>query len=232
MSEVRPPLPPFTQETAVQKVRAAEDGWNSCNPERVSLAYTVDSAWRNRSEFFRPPQDRGIPDAEMESRARLSPDQGIVDLRREPYRRALLLRIPRRFRQLGSRLRERELGVRRTWPDAAAPSFDQRPADPGRGPEIPLGPQRPKAQGSPRPWRTRLVGAKESTVWTITSRSGRRTWATRFRTPPRWPRPGARPNALRAGRCRCAGCRPRSRLGADRCLRTGREQSRSHPPPR
>ena len=52
MSEVRPPLPPFTQETAVQKVRAAEDGWNSCNPERVSLAYTVDSAWRNRSEFF------------------------------------------------------------------------------------------------------------------------------------------------------------------------------------
>jgi uncharacterized protein len=52
MSEARPPFPPFTQETAIQKVRAAEDGWNSCNPERVSLAYTVDSAWRNRSEFF------------------------------------------------------------------------------------------------------------------------------------------------------------------------------------
>ena len=52
MSEARPPFPPFTHETAVQKVRAAEDGWNSCNPERVSLAYTVDSAWRNRSEFF------------------------------------------------------------------------------------------------------------------------------------------------------------------------------------
>ena len=52
MSEARPPFPPFTHETAVQKVRAAEDGWNSCNPERVSLAYTADSVWRNRSEFL------------------------------------------------------------------------------------------------------------------------------------------------------------------------------------
>jgi hypothetical protein len=52
MSTDRPPLPPFTRETAIQKVRAAEDGWNSCNPERVSLAYTEDSQWRNRSEFF------------------------------------------------------------------------------------------------------------------------------------------------------------------------------------
>ena len=48
----RPPLPPFTPETARQKVRGAEDGWNSRNPERVSLAYTEDSLWRNRSEFF------------------------------------------------------------------------------------------------------------------------------------------------------------------------------------
>jgi uncharacterized protein len=53
MSDNRPPLPPFTRETAVQKVRGAEDGWNSCNPERVSLAYTADSSWRNRSEFIR-----------------------------------------------------------------------------------------------------------------------------------------------------------------------------------
>lgn len=43
MSEQRPPVPPFTLETATEKVRAAEDGWNSCNPERVSLAYTTDS---------------------------------------------------------------------------------------------------------------------------------------------------------------------------------------------
>jgi nuclear transport factor 2 (NTF2) superfamily protein len=51
-SESRPPLPPFTQETAVQKVRLAEDAWNSRDPERVALAYTIDSRWRNRSEFF------------------------------------------------------------------------------------------------------------------------------------------------------------------------------------
>jgi len=47
----RPPLPPFTQETATLKVRLAEDGWNSRDPEKVSLAYTVDSRWRNRAEF-------------------------------------------------------------------------------------------------------------------------------------------------------------------------------------
>jgi uncharacterized protein len=48
----RPPLPPFTIETARQKVRAAEDGWNSRDPVKVSLAYTPDSVWRNRAEFL------------------------------------------------------------------------------------------------------------------------------------------------------------------------------------
>jgi len=48
----RPPLPPFTRETAMQKVRAAEDGWNNRNPEKVALAYTEDSVWRNRAEFL------------------------------------------------------------------------------------------------------------------------------------------------------------------------------------
>lgn len=48
----RPPFPPFTAETAAQKARMAEDAWNSRDPGRVSLAYTPDSAWRNRSEFF------------------------------------------------------------------------------------------------------------------------------------------------------------------------------------
>ena len=50
-SEARPPFPPFTRETAIQKVRMAEDGWNSRDPHRVSLAYTADSQWRNRAEF-------------------------------------------------------------------------------------------------------------------------------------------------------------------------------------
>lgn len=48
----RPPLPPFTEETARQKVRMAEDAWNSRDPARVALAYTEDSRWRNRSEFL------------------------------------------------------------------------------------------------------------------------------------------------------------------------------------
>ncbi len=50
-SPIRPPLPPFTRETAMQKVRAAEDGWNARDPQRVSMAYTADSQWRNRAEF-------------------------------------------------------------------------------------------------------------------------------------------------------------------------------------
>ena len=49
--ETRPPLPPFTRETAIQKVRGAEDGWNSRDPDRVALVYTPDTIWRNRAEF-------------------------------------------------------------------------------------------------------------------------------------------------------------------------------------
>ena len=47
----RPPLPPFTRETAIQKIRLAEDGWNSRDPAKVALAYTPDTVWRNRAEF-------------------------------------------------------------------------------------------------------------------------------------------------------------------------------------
>lgn len=51
VAEIKPPVPPFTHETASQKVRMAEDGWNSRDPQRVSLVYTPDSQWRNRAEF-------------------------------------------------------------------------------------------------------------------------------------------------------------------------------------
>lgn len=50
--EQKPPFPPFTEETAKQKIQAAEDGWNSKNPDKVSMAYTVDTEWRNRSTFI------------------------------------------------------------------------------------------------------------------------------------------------------------------------------------
>ena len=55
--ESRPPVPPFSRDSAVVKVRAAEDAWNSRDPQRVALAYTEDSLWRNRAEFL-----RGRPD--------------------------------------------------------------------------------------------------------------------------------------------------------------------------
>lgn len=48
----RPPLPPFTKDSAIQKIRAAEDGWNGQNPKAVAQAYTEDSQWRNRAEFL------------------------------------------------------------------------------------------------------------------------------------------------------------------------------------
>jgi nuclear transport factor 2 (NTF2) superfamily protein len=51
-TDARPPLPPFTRETAIEKIRKAEDAWNSRDPARVALAYTIDSRWRNRSEFL------------------------------------------------------------------------------------------------------------------------------------------------------------------------------------
>jgi len=52
MSEQRLPLPPFTLETAIEKVRKAEDAWNTRDPQRVALAYTIESLWRNRAEFL------------------------------------------------------------------------------------------------------------------------------------------------------------------------------------
>ena len=51
MTDTKPPLPPFTRETAAQKVQAAEDGWNTRDPEKVAQAYSVDSVWRNRDAF-------------------------------------------------------------------------------------------------------------------------------------------------------------------------------------
>jgi nuclear transport factor 2 (NTF2) superfamily protein len=50
--DMRPPVPPFDRDAAIEKVRRAEDGWNTRNPQQVALAYSLDSRWRNRSEFF------------------------------------------------------------------------------------------------------------------------------------------------------------------------------------
>ncbi len=64
--QTRPPLPPFTEETAKVKVKAAEDAWNTRDPERVAAAYTEDSVWRNRDEFINGRAgDPGLPRAQM-----------------------------------------------------------------------------------------------------------------------------------------------------------------------
>jgi uncharacterized protein len=52
MADRRPPFPPFTRETAIQKIRGAEDAWNTCDPQRVASGYTMDCKWRNRAEIF------------------------------------------------------------------------------------------------------------------------------------------------------------------------------------
>ena len=90
----RPPFPPFTRETAAQKARMAEDAWNSRDPERVALAYTEDSRWRNRSEFF---EGRAAIVAFLTRKwaqgARVSPDQGSLGVRRQPHRGAVSVRM-------------------------------------------------------------------------------------------------------------------------------------------
>ena len=87
----RPPLPPFTDESAAQKARLAEDAWNPRDPAKVALAYSVDSIWRNRRVHSWPRGHRGIPDTQMDSRAGVSADQGGLGVSRQPDRRALCI---------------------------------------------------------------------------------------------------------------------------------------------
>ena len=66
----RPPIPPFTRETAIQKVRLAEDGWNSRDPGKVALGYAIDSRWRNRSEFIQwTKRNHCVPHSQMGQRS-------------------------------------------------------------------------------------------------------------------------------------------------------------------
>ena len=88
----RPPLPPFTAEAAAQKVRLAEDAWNTRDPARVALAYTVDSVWRNRAEFIHGREEiEAFLTRKWKRETRLSTHQGSVDFRRQSDRRALCL---------------------------------------------------------------------------------------------------------------------------------------------
>ena len=92
MQAERPPLPPFTMATAEQKVRLAEDGWNSREPARVALAYTQDCHWRNRAEFIEGREAIVAFLTRKWTRELEYPaDQGTLGIPREPDGRALRL---------------------------------------------------------------------------------------------------------------------------------------------
>ena len=103
MSDARPPLPPFDEASARQKVLAAEAAWNTRDPQRVALAYTEDSEWRNRDEFLRG-RDEIVAfltrkwERELDYVLRKEP----VDVRRRSHRRAVPVRVARRRRARGS----------------------------------------------------------------------------------------------------------------------------------
>src|SRR5258707_7282287 len=110
---LRPPLPPFTEETARQKVQAAEDAWNTCDPERVAGAYSEDSVWRNRNEFV---TGRAVIIEFLRRKWSRELDyalrKGHVGPLRQPDRRPLRVRIPRRRRAVVPQLPQRVVGVR------------------------------------------------------------------------------------------------------------------------
>ncbi len=135
----RPPFPPFTRETAAQKARMAEDAWNSRDPERVALAYTEDSRWRNRSEFF---EGRAAIVAFLtrkwttELDYRLIKDLWAFDNNRIAVRFQYEWHDARGT--VASLLRQRAVGVRRARPDAPARGLDQRHRDRREGSPLPL----------------------------------------------------------------------------------------------
>lgn len=84
------PYRPLPSNRPLKSIRLAEDGWNSRDPQRVSLAYTLDTQWRNRAEFaHNREQAKGLPDAQMGQGTGLPLDQGVVGVYRQPHRGAL-----------------------------------------------------------------------------------------------------------------------------------------------
>ena len=134
MPASRPPLPPFTERSARQKVQAAEDAWNTRDPDRVVLAYTLDSRWRNRSEFL---TGRDEIHAFLVRKWQRELDYA---LRKDLWASAMIASPcasstnGMTARPVVALLRQRELGVRRARPDAAAGGVHQRRRDRRRGP--------------------------------------------------------------------------------------------------
>ena len=106
LTPAKPPFPPFTRDSAMQKVRLAEDAWNTRDPSKVALAYAIDSRWRNRSEFINGRNEIIAFLSRKWSKELLQADQGNVGVYWEPDRRAFRLRVARRLGSLVSLLRQ------------------------------------------------------------------------------------------------------------------------------
>ena len=130
--------PPFTEETARAKVRAAQDAWNSRDPERVALAYTEGSQWRNRDVFL---QGRDAIKAFLTQKWAKELDYRLMKelwaISRQSYFRAFRIRMARRRRPVVSQPRQRALGIRRWRPDAPPRRQHQRLQDFGIRPSLP-----------------------------------------------------------------------------------------------
>ena len=126
----RPPLPPFTPETAAQKARLAEDAWNSRDPAKVALAYTPDSRWRNRTEFV---NGRAEIEAFLTRKWARELDYRLIKEVWGFRETRMAVRFAYESRDDGgpvvSFVRQRALGVRRGRSDATADRQYQRPSD-------------------------------------------------------------------------------------------------------
>ena len=145
-----PNRPPFTRETALAKVRAAEDAWNSRDPVHVSLAYSTDSIWRNRDQFL---SGRARIQEFLAGKWRRELDYQLVkDLwpSATAHRGALPVRMAQRVRPVVPQLRQRALGIRRRRLDASAGSQHQRRCYRRKRPQVLLARSRSSTGRPPR----------------------------------------------------------------------------------
>ena len=174
----RPPLPPFTRETAAQKARMAEDAWNSRDPARVALAYSEDSRWRNRAEFI---SGRPAIEAFLTRKWNRELDYRLIKEVWAFHDARIAVRFAYEWRddfgKLVPLVRQRELGVRRGRADAGAPRQHQRSADPRAGPPLPLAarPSSGRSSRPERPWALRRAGLPDGPagppIWIVLIRS-------------------------------------------------------------
>src|SRR3989442_14544623 len=154
----RPPVPPFLRESAIQKIRLAEDGWNSRDPEKVAQAYTVDSHWRNRAEFV---NGRAEIVAFLTRKWARELDYRLIKELWAFHENRIAVRFAYEWRDdSGHWFRScgNKLGVRRERSHGSADREHQRSADPRGGSPVSVA-SRPPSGRSSRSLRSGLVGS-------------------------------------------------------------------------